>query len=397
MTTMTSCKISLLALFSALLILFSTQIGAAQQAQTSHTVQQGETLFSISQQYEVTIDELREWNNLESNNLQPGQILLIQKPGAEERIIHEVQPGESLFGISQQYGVTVSEIQEWNNMEGTTLEAGTDLIIYRKSQTVATSEAESDASPDIDELEEMDQEERSTVVRQFSDTAQESESYAVKSGDTLYGIARKHEMTIQELRALNDLEGDMLRVGQRIIVKKVQKAPSIAEGSENSTPQGRFAVHTVDSGETLQDILNRFKLSRSELQALNPDFSLNRVASGQELTVLLPPTRTFENPYKPDANMENLGTVPVIKYEPGEKTSVTTSGELYNPDMLTAAHSNMALGNIVFIENPESGTGVFVRVNDRHSGSGLKLSQKAYELLSFSTISQPQVTIYLED
>jgi LysM repeat protein len=397
MIMMRSCKFLLLFLFSVLLILLSTQVGSAQQSQTSHTVQQGETLFSISQQYGITIDELREWNNLESNNLQPGQTLLIQKPGVEERIVHEVQPGESLFGISQQYGVTVAEIQEWNRMEGTTLEAGTDLIIYKKSQTGASAEADAETTPGIDELEEMDQDERSSVVRRFSETAQESESYTVKSGDTLYGIARKHEMSIQELRALNDLEGDMLRVGQRIIVKKVQKAPSIAEGSENSTPQGRFAIHTIESGETLQDILNRFKLSRSELQALNPDFSLNRVASGQELTVLLPPTRTFENPYKPDANMENLGTVPVTTYGTDEKTNVTTSGELYNPEMLTAAHSNMALGNIIFIENPESGTGVFVRVNDRHSGNGLKLSQKAYELLSFSSISQPLVTIYLEE
>ncbi|MEX0944552.1 MAG: septal ring lytic transglycosylase RlpA family protein, partial [Balneolaceae bacterium] len=131
--------------------------------------------------------------------------------------------------------------------------------------------------------------------------------------------------------------------------------------------------------------------------ALNPGMNRSAVTQGQQITALLPPTRNFSNPYRKDANLEDLGTVAVSRYQTQERAAPTTSGELYNPDQLTAAHSNMALGNIIYIENPINKKGVFVRVNDRQSGDGLKLSQKAFEMLGFSSINQPLVTIYLDN
>ena len=364
----------------------------AQQAQQEHTVQQGETLFSISQQYGITVGELKEWNNLQSNDLELGQVLTVT-PHAndnDERILHEVQAGEALFGISRQYNVTIAEIQEWNDLESTNLEAGMELVIYPQSEP-------QESQPSIDDLEQMDEEERTSIVEQYSESAEESETYTVRSGDTLYGIAQQHDMTITELRQINNLQDDMLRVGQRITVKKIQTAPSIAEGAENSTPQGKFATYRVQGNENSRTVLNKFNMTSAEFEALNPGMNANNISSGQQITVLLPPTRNFNNPYLPDANLEDLGTVPVMSYSESDKATPTTSGELYNPEQLSAAHSNMALGNIIFIENPSNGKGIFVRVNDRHSGEGLKLSQKAFDMLEFSSIEQPVVTIYLDN
>lgn len=382
-------------IFIALLITFClslgfTTAGNAQQAQQEHTVQQGETLFSISQIYNVTVGQLREWNDLQSNNLQPGQVLIVtpHTNTSDERVLHEVKSGDSLFGISRQYNVTIAEIQEWNNLDGTSLEAGTQLVIYPQRETAQTQ-------PSIDDLEQMDEEERTSIVERYSESASESTTYTVKSGDTLYGIARQHDMSVSELRQINNIQGDILRVGQRITVKKIQTAPSVAEGAENSTAQGKFATYRVQRGEDVDDILQKFRMTRNELQALNPETNVNGLSSGQQITLLLPPTRNFDNPYRPDANLEDLGTVPVMKYSDNDRATPTTSGELYNPDQLSAAHSNMALGNIIFIENPSNGRGIFVKVNDRHSGDGLKLSRKAYDMLEFSSIDQPVVTIYL--
>ncbi|WP_234570622.1 LysM peptidoglycan-binding domain-containing protein [Rhodohalobacter sp. 614A] len=378
--------ISLIALVFSFGLVFS---GYAQQTNQKHIVKQGETLFSISRTYGVTVGELKEWNNLESNSLRLGQVLVIVPQSNDESILHEVKPGDSLFGISRQYNVTIAEIQEWNNFEGTSLEAGTELVIYPQS-----AEAE---QPSIDDLEQMDQAERTSIVERYSESAAESENYTVKSGDTLYGIARQHDMTVNELRQINNLQDDMLRVGQRITVRKIQTAPSIAEGAEDSTPQGKFSTYRVQRNENSSRVLDKFNMTRSEFEALNPGMNADNISSGQQITVLLPPTRNFNNPYRPDANLENLGTVPVMSYGENDRANPTTSGELYNPQQLTAAHSNMALGNIIFIENPSNGRGVFVRVNDRHSGDGLKLSQKAFQMLGFSSIEQPEVTIYLDN
>ena len=363
----------------------------AQQSDNEHVVQQGETLFSISRQYDVTVSELRLWNNLDSDDLQTGQVLRLTPPTGEDRIVHTVQPGESLFGISRQYNVTIAEIQQWNNIDGTALDAGTELIIYPVDET------EEELPPSIEEIEQMDEEERTSIVRRLDEAPAGSETYVVRSGDTLYQIAREHDMTVNELRELNNLQDDMLRVGQRIMVKRVRTAPSVAEGAEDSTPQGKFALYRVQSGENLDTILSRFRMSRAELNALNSGVAESGISQGQQITVLLPPTRNFDNPYKSDANLENLGTVPVMRYSNDDRATPTTSGELYNPSQLTAAHSNMALGNIIYIENPSNGNGVYVRVNDRQSGEGLKISHKAYELLGFSAVEQPQVTIYLDD
>ncbi len=363
----------------------------AQQSDNEHVVQQGETLFSISRQYDVTVSELRLWNNLDSDDLQTGQVLRLTPPTGEDRIVHTVQPGESLFGISRQYNVTIAEIQQWNNIDGTALDAGTELIIYPVDET------EEELPPSIEEIEQMDEEERTSIVRRLDEAPAGSETYVVRSGDTLYQIAREHDMTVNELRELNNLQDDMLRVGQRIMVKRVRTAPSVAEGAEDSTPQGKFALYRVQSGQNLDTILSRFRMSRAELNALNSGVAESGISQGQQITVLLPPTRNFDNPYKSDANLENLGTVPVMRYSNDDRATPTTSGELYNPSQLTAAHSNMALGNIIYIENPSNGNGVYVRVNDRQSGEGLKISHKAYELLGFSAVEQPQVTIYLDD
>lgn len=374
-----------------ILSLFTVDLSYAQTQQTEHVVEAGETLFSISREYNISVSDLRSWNELESDNLQPGQILSLLPADSADRIIHEVKAGESLFAISRRYGVTIAEIQQWNQLDGTALEAGRELILYTRIDL-----GEAPPPPSIAEIEQMDEQERTSIVRNL-DSSTGSESYVVRSGDTLYQIARDHNMTVNELRSLNNLSSDMLRVGDRIMVRRVRSAPSIAEGAEDSTPQGKFTTYRVQSGENMQSLLTRFKMSRAELMALNPGLESSSVTTGQQLTVLLPPTRNFRNPYRRDANLEDLGTVAVSSYQMRDRASPTTSGELYNPDQLTAAHSNMALGNVIYVENPNNGRGVFVRVNDRQSGDGLKLSNKAFEMLNFSNVEQPMVTIYLDN
>ncbi len=365
--------------------------GSEQSSDQTHTVQAGETLFSISREYDLTVSELREWNNLQTDNLQPGQSLRISPPAGQDRTLHIVEAGESLFGISRMYDVTIAEIQQWNNLQGTDIEIGSRLVIYNSTQSSEES------VPSISEVEQMDDSERSSLVQRIQEGASQNDTYVVRSGDNLTQIARRFDMTINEVKSLNNLQSDMLRVGQRLTVKKNQVPPSVAEGAENSTPQGRYATYRLQSGENTQSILSKYRMSRSELVALNPGLNVDNLSGGQQITVLLPPTRNFDNPYRKNANLEDLGTVPAFVYEDNERAKPTTSGELYNPEELTAAHSNIVLGSIIYVENPDNNYGVFVKINDRLTGDGLKLSHKAYEMLNFSSIVQPQLTIYLEN
>ncbi len=377
------------------ILFFPNGSAQAQVAGQTHTVESGETLFSISRTFDVTVGDLRRWNRLDSDNLSVGQEILVGPPRDQDTIIHTVEPGETLFGISRQYGVSTAEIQSWNNLDGPQLSTGQELTIFRPDDSSAEAETIPDEVPeDVDDVME-DRTPRESLVRD-RDGERGTTYYTVRSGDTLTRIAREHNMTLPELRRLNDLQSDVISIGQRITVRDVQTAPSIADGAEESTPQGKFVNYRVESGESVGELKTKFKMTREELNALNPDLDLASISAGQRVTILLPPSRDFENPYRKGASLENLGEIAVSVYSDSDVADPTTSGELYNPDYLTAGHSNMPLGNIVYIENPTTKKGVYVRINDRTSGNGMKLSHKAYEMLGFTSIQQAKVIVYLD-
>lgn len=296
---------------------------------------------------------------------------------AQERSTYEVKQGDTLYGISKALNVTIAELQEWNDLDGNEIELGQQLVYYVADQN------------------EMQTGSSASLVSQ--NPGSQNEFYIVKSGDSLYKIAGDHNMTVDELRSLNDLTDDILRIGQRITVKKVDGTPpSVAEFSEDSSPQGLFSAYQVKQGESKNEILKRFKMTESEFRSLNPDIDNNRLSSGQQITVLLPPSRNYDNPYLQSANLENLGEVRVSRYDDISTGKTTTNGELYDPNMLTGAHTNISMGSVIFVENPATGAGVYIRINDRITSSGLKLSHKAYEVLNLSASDQPAVSIYTE-
>lgn len=361
----------------------------AQEGPETHTVQAGQTLFSIARHYDLAVSDLRQWNELDSDDLSIGQIIRVKPPQTENQLIHTVEPGETLFSLSRRYNVTIAEIQQWNDLETSNLSTGMELTIFRPESDDSQETIQPAEATDTDSIE------RESIVRQRE--GGRNTYYTVRSGDSLYRIANQHGLTVEELKQLNNLESDMLRVGQRLTVPSEQpSAPSVAEGAEESTPQGRFVQYRVQSGETGRSILEKFQMTEAELFALNPGLNMNQVSAGQRVTVLLPPTRSFDNPYRSGSDLENLGSVSVFRYSQNDVASPTTSGELYNPEQLTAAHPNIALGRVIYIENASNGNGIFVKINDRHSGDGLKISSAAYDMLDFSSIEQARVTIYLD-
>lgn len=306
-------------------------------------------------------------------------ILFTASATAQEQAVHKVKAGETLYSISRTLDVSVAELRAWNNLNDNALAIGQELVYYIGQEELTTPEP-------IEEGESL------ISISQ----PQENAFYIVKSGDNLTTIARAHSMSLSELRALNDLQSDLLRIGQRLTVRKVKDsvAPSAQEYFEGNTPQGSFVVYTISEGETVSQLLEKFKMTEYELRLLNPEVNLNSLNADQRITVLLPPTGNFENPFKTEAKLQNLGRVEASAYQVSERGNSTSSGELYNPEALTAPHSNITIGSILFVENSKTGKGIFVRINDRIAISGLKLSQEAYRILELESENDPFVNIY---
>ena len=103
-----------------------------------YVVQSGDYLYRIANEFGITVDNLIDWNNLESNSLFVGQELIVVDPdnGAEEPdpgdpedIIYVVEAGDYLYRIAAEFGVTVQDIIDWNNLESNALQVGDQLII----------------------------------------------------------------------------------------------------------------------------------------------------------------------------------------------------------------------------------------------------------------------------
>ncbi len=109
-------------------------------AKITHKVSSGESLFSISKMYNISIDELKSFNNLSSNNIQRGQTLQIPEGSsnlasknaisAKTSITHKVSSGETLSSIAMKYDCTIKELKKWNNKTNDKLNLGDKLKVY---------------------------------------------------------------------------------------------------------------------------------------------------------------------------------------------------------------------------------------------------------------------------
>lgn len=115
-----------------------------------HVVAEKETLFSISRVYGVTVDELKKWNNLTDNALSPGQELVIKVPTTLQpinidtsprtaKVTHTVAAKETMYSITRQYGITVDQLREWNGLQNNELKIGQTLFVSQPVNTNQTT------------------------------------------------------------------------------------------------------------------------------------------------------------------------------------------------------------------------------------------------------------------
>ncbi len=124
-----------------------------------HKVAAKETLFSIARLYNVSVDDIKAWNNLKDNSLSLGQDIIIKKKSVVDTPVtqpmtqtvaktHTVLAKETLYSIARQYGMTVTQLKEWNNIQDNELKIGQVLTVAAPAATtvVVTTGA---ITPDI--------------------------------------------------------------------------------------------------------------------------------------------------------------------------------------------------------------------------------------------------------
>lgn len=115
----------------------STNAGSLQKEISNigvHEVQARETLYSLAKVYGVTVDNLKNWNKLTDNNIAIGQELFVTAPQTDaspKEVVYTVQPGDTLYAISRLTGISVEELKHLNQLTSNQISIGQLLIIKR--------------------------------------------------------------------------------------------------------------------------------------------------------------------------------------------------------------------------------------------------------------------------
>ena len=222
-----------------------------------HTVEQGQTLYSLSKAYDLPVDELLYENPDASEGLAIGQLIRIPVISREKQIsedlrnvdfryiFHIVKKGETLYGIARIYDLEPDVLKKANPKWEEGLKEGQYLKI-----PVKAPERE---GPDDGGVT------RTDITR----------AHTVAAGETLFSISRLYKVSLASLRAVNPGLGNDLSVGQQISI------PLKSEVQPEEPPKPKYTEHTVAVKETLYSIARKYRISIDSLKAFNPGLSEN--------------------------------------------------------------------------------------------------------------------------
>ena len=223
-----------------------------------YVVKRGDTLWGISNQYGVSVTELASLNGVNADTLQVGQSLIIPaKSGSnpDNMFLYTVKKGDTLYSIARVYGVNVNSIKNLNYLTSNNLYIGQVLRIpeiYTKPDDMYV--------PDY-------------------------VNYKVKRGDTLYSIAKAYGVTVDSLIQDNALKNNNLTVGQNLKIR-TNNTMVVEEcfGEEYVPSNNSYSEYVVKRGDNLYNIANTFGTSVSEITKIN-NLKNNNLAIGQVLKI----------------------------------------------------------------------------------------------------------------
>ena len=275
-----------------------------------YTVVAGDTLFNIASRFQTSVESIMSLNNLTSTTINVGQRLKIPFFGVrppthpEETFTHTVVAGDTLFSLANRFNTTVEELMRINNLTSTSLSIGQQLLIpgIISLPEVRPTLRYGDSGPYVRELQELltslgyspgaidgifgtatqnalraFQNSRGLLTDGIAGTLTwnallgakpPTTTYTVVRGDTLFSIASRFNTSVEELMRINNLTGTILSIGQVLIIP----------GDAN------YLTYTVIRGDSLYSIASRFNTNVEELMRLN-NLTSTLLSIGQELRI----------------------------------------------------------------------------------------------------------------
>ena len=207
-----------------------------------YKVRRGDNLGFIAEKFRVPFSKLLKWNGLSKRSIiRVGQKLRIygastSSPAIGNASTHTVKRGENYYLIAQKYGLTINELKKLNKTTSSRIYPGQKLIVSKKAKKKTL---------------------KSTSLEKKSTGS--PLTYKVKKGDNLYDIARKHKVTISDLKRWNGSASSRIYPGQTLKL--------YASSGDNSSNTN--LLYVVQRGDNLWDIAKKYNVSLKQLYIWN--------------------------------------------------------------------------------------------------------------------------------
>lgn len=260
---------------------------------TKYTVKAGDSVWSVSNKYGITMAQLIQWNNIQNNFIYPGQQLTVSNSGSTNSTssntgssantnnsssantgssssqgTYTVKAGESVWSVANKNGITMNQLIEWNNIKNNFIYPGQQLIVKGgNSVNTNTGSTTSAAKPNTP-----------NTSATTSTSSSGNTMYTVKAGESVWSVANKHHITMDQLIEWNNIKNNFIYPGQQVIVKK---------GSSQTTNQQAPAgskTYTVKSGESVWGVADSHGITMAQLIEWN-NIKNNFIYPGQTLIV----------------------------------------------------------------------------------------------------------------
>lgn len=264
----------------------NTSGSTGQATGAKYMVKSGDSVWKIANDHGISMNQLIQWNNIKNNFIYPGQKLIVKggssssnasastannkntassntSSTATGQATYTVKAGESVWGVANKNGISMNQLIEWNNIKNNFIYPGQKLIVKGgSSKASATATTKPTASTPAS---------TTPTASSTGDT-----KYTVKAGESVWGVANKHHITMDQLIEWNNIKNNFIYPGQEVIVKK---------GTAQSTPaKSDEKTYTVKAGESVWGVADSHGITMNQLIEWN-NIKNNFIYPGQQLIV----------------------------------------------------------------------------------------------------------------
>jgi peptidoglycan endopeptidase LytF len=354
-----------------------------------HKVEAKETYFSISKKYNVNYKDVILYND--NKYLQIGVIIKVPTAvpfsAVSSPVVnadggtfeYTIKAKDNLNMLAEKYGTTVNEIKRINNLSSINLQIGQVLRIPSNGNSAQESRP-------------AEQEPTKTVVDQKTviSTNGQTVEHTIKAKENLNLLAEKYGTTVEEIKRLNGLSSNNLRIGQvlkipatggekepeNVVVAPVQKVytkPEVqqpATNQQNTTNNDGNFEHVVVAGETIYSIAKKYNQTTYQIRTSN-NMTSNEVSIGQRLMIKGPRSVAAASAGEETSPNGNTIKDPSLRGAPSaygiiqveEKgTAISISDPDLDATKMLVLHRTAPIGTIIKVTNPMSNRSAFAKV-----------------------------------